>query len=300
MTTVSPDQRAYLYKRGCVTNGVGALILGSVAYGLSLQRYVVIAAGIQLAVFLLHALPNASEKFYDLSGSFTHLSLVLTGLLSTRGATSPRQIACALMAIVWMVRLGTFLYGRILRDGKDERFDRLKPVWLSFMGAWNFQANWVVLGELPVLLITAREDKLPISFVDYVAITLWALGFLIEVIADHQKYSFRNEPNNRHQYITSGLWKYSRHPNYFGELLMWSSMAACVSYVGFATGDTVLFWAWLSPLFTAFLLLRVSGVPLVEAAGKQKWGSDPRYLHYMEHTSCIVPWFPAPPLQKTD
>jgi len=90
-----------------------------------------------MVVFILHGLPNRSEKFYDLSGSLTHLAVVGTALLVEDEKKNGRQLFAALAATVWMTRLGTFLYNRILRDGKDERFDRLKIVWLSFMGAWT-------------------------------------------------------------------------------------------------------------------------------------------------------------------
>ena len=134
-----------LYVRGCISNGLGAVLLYLVATGLDMMFYVCLAVGIQLAVFLLHGLPQRSEKFYDLSGSITHFALVLSSLVSEQRVRSPRQILVALMAVVWMTRLGTFLFARISRDGKDDRFEKLKPVWLSFLGAWTLQATWVTL-----------------------------------------------------------------------------------------------------------------------------------------------------------
>merc|ERR1711920_966976 len=123
---------------------------------------------------------------------------------------------------------------------------------------------------------------------------LWAIGFLVESAADAQKFAFRSDPANRGQFITTGLWKYSRHPNYFGEILMWVGLCVSCSYS--FSGWGVL--GWLSPAFNAFLLLFVSGVPLLEKAGQERWGNEPAYQHYMENTSCIVPWFPAPPMEK--
>lgn len=282
----SSDANAKLFKRGCITNGSGLAILGAVAYFLGIHTYVLVALGMQYAVFLLHGLPKRSETFYDLSGSFTHLAVVFTSLVSETRARSPRQMFAAVAAVIWMTRLGTFLFSRILKDGKDERFDRLKPVWLAFMGAWTLQALWVSLIQLPVVLLNSHDDVTATTTVDLAAMGLWVLGFLLEATADTQKQAFRHDPANRQKYIATGLWRYSRHPNYCGEIMMWSALAVLASVAGFHA-------AWLSPLFTVFLLTKVSGVPMLEKAGLKKWGDDAAYLHYMQNTSCIVPWFPA-------
>uniref|UniRef100_A0A7S3ZC58 Steroid 5-alpha reductase C-terminal domain-containing protein n=1 Tax=Lotharella globosa TaxID=91324 RepID=A0A7S3ZC58_9EUKA len=291
-----------LYLRGCVSNGIGLAILFSLSYYLGLQRYVLIAGGIQLLVFVIHGLPYRSEKFYDLSGSFTHLSVVASSLIIDVRKRSPRQVFAALAAVVWMSRLGTFLYARILRDGRDVRFDALKPVWLSFMGAWTIQAVWVSLVELPVVLLNDRDDNLELGIVDLIAMGLWILGFLLEAAADSQKMAFRDKAENKGRWIRTGLWRYSRHPNYFGEILMWGSLSfLSSSSTGFSAStqeEAVMHFAWLSPLFTAFLLLLVTGVPMVEKAGLKKWGSEPEYVHYMKNTSCLLPWFPAPEMKE--
>lgn len=289
-----------LYIRGAVSNSVGIALFLLIARGLGLELYVGVAAGIQYLVFALHGCPNRSEKFYDLSGSFTHLALVATSLTRETRARSPRQIFTALTATLWMTRLGTFLYSRILRDGKDARFDNIKPVWLAFMGAWTIQALWVSITELPVLLINDRDDTAPVTVVDYLGMLLWFAGFLIEAAADSEKMVFRDDPANKGKYITTGLWSYSRHPNYFGEIMMWCAQALVVSSAALQLGEWKLLWAWASPAFTALLLLRVSGVPMVEKAGMKKWGEDPAYIHYVKNTSCIVPWHPAGPAPEGD
>lgn len=287
-----------LYVRGLLSNSAGLGLLALLAHGLSVSFYVQVALGMQSLVFFLHGMPYSSEKFYDLSGSFTHFALVAAALTRQERVRSTRQVFTALAATLWMSRLGTFLYSRILRDGKDGRFDDIKRTWLSFMGAWTIQALWVTLTEMPVLLINDRDDLGPLSIPDYLFMGAWLLGFLLEAAADTQKMAFREDPVNKHSYITTGLWRYSRHPNYFGELLMWSSQAMLVSVNGLRQGSTLQLWAWLSPAFTAVLLLKVSGVPMVEKAGLKKWGEDPAYQHYMSQTSCIIPWFPAGPFKK--
>lgn len=284
---------AKLWIRGTISNSLGLGVLFGVSYlSASMPQFVAVALGMQYLVFLLHGLPYSSEKYYDLSGSATHFAVVAASLVSASRARSPRQMLTALLSTVWLTRLGSFLYLRIKKDGKDERFEPLKPVWLSFLGAWTIQAAWVVLIQLPVLLLNGRDDALPTNAVDVLALSLWLVGFLIECAADIEKFTFRLDPANKNKFITEGIWRYSRHPNYFGEILMWTAMALDASAAGVAMGSYAALGAWISPLFTAVLLLKVSGVPMVEAAGEKKWGTDPEYRAYMEGTSCLVPWFP--------
>jgi steroid 5-alpha reductase family enzyme len=258
--------------RGCATNGGGFVLLALIGWGLGLWTYVVIAMAIQLAVYALHGWPNKSEEFYDLSGSLTHLAVVVASALGD--GRSKRQVFTAVAAVIWMTRLGTFLYIRIAKDGKDERFDPLKKHWWSFLGAWTLQATWVVLTELPIILINTRTDAGGCNIIDYLCMILWAAGFCFEVLADMQKMMFRLNPENKGKYITTGVWAVSRHPNYFGEILMWASLALMVSFYGILSGQYSLLAAWISPAFTALLLLKVSGVPMVERAGEKKWGND--------------------------
>mmetsp|Transcript_35356 Transcript_35356/g.41673 ORF Transcript_35356/g.41673 Transcript_35356/m.41673 type:complete len:305 (-) Transcript_35356:26-940(-) len=279
-----------LYLRGCASNSFGALILYLIASQLNLGYYVVIATGIQIAVFLFHGLPYKSERFYDISGSATHFALVAASLIRETRIRSSRQILMALASTVWMTRLGTFLYVRISKDGKDDRFDALKKNWLSFMGAWTIQALWVVLIQLPVILMNDTEDTSPITLIDGLAAFMWVSGFLIEFIADVEKFTFRTIASNKDKFISTGIWSVSRHPNYFGEILMWFSMAMSCSFTMVLNGQIGnAIASWFSPLFTALLLLKVSGVPMVEKAGEKKWGKDPAYMKYMAETPCIIP-----------
>lgn len=134
-----------MYIRGCFTNGVSLGLLFVIAKYLDLAIYVQISLGLQYMVYLFHGLPFRSEKFYDLSGSVTHFSIVVASLTLTSSTKSPRQIMIALSSVIWMVRLGSFLFLRIEKDGKDGRFDHLKKNWFAFLGAWSIQALWVVL-----------------------------------------------------------------------------------------------------------------------------------------------------------
>lgn len=282
-----------MYIRGTISNAIALTLLFTIGHFLRVERYVAVALGIQMMVFVLHGLPHRSEKYYDLSGSFTHFAVVATALVTEGPTHSPRQLFCSLAAVVWMTRLGTFLYNRILKDGKDDRFSKIKPVWLSFLGAWTIQAAWVTMVQLPVVLLNTVEDTAPLHVADIAAMILWFVAFLIEAAADSEKMVFRSIAANKHKYITTGLWRFSRHPNYFGEILMWTAMALLSSSAAVQLEAPILHAAWVSPAFTALLLLKVSGVPMVERAGEKKWGKDPAYRAYMDNTPCIVPWFPS-------
>lgn len=254
-------------------------------------RYAVIAFALQWGFFLFHGWPRRSEKLYDASGSLTHLALVVTAL-TAMPLRSPRQIVSGVLAVVWCTRLGTFLFNRIARDGQDDRFTKLKVNFWLFSIAWNLQVAWVFLLELPVLIVNTVPLQPALGLLDFAGWTVWAIGFLVEALADAQKFAFRSDPANKGRFITTGLWRYSRHPNYFGEILMWVGL--CMSCSAAFSGW--LWLGWISPAFNAFLLLFVSGVPLLKKAGEAKWGTDAAYRCYIDNTSCIMPWFPAPPL----
>ena len=268
--------------RGTISNSIGLSLL----FGLYqvVPNAVVTALGLQWLVYAVHALPFNSEKFYDLSGSLTHLMVIATPMVSVVRGRTPRQLVCAFASIVWMTRLGTFLFLRIRKDGKDERFDNIKRCWLAYLGAWTLQAVWVTLIQMPVLLINQIDDTTPISIFDAVALAGWVVGFLIEALADVEKFVFRSIPENRNRFITDGIWAYSRHPNYFGEILMWTCMAGAMSAVGVRSGDAMLHLAWLSPLFTTVLLLKVSRyIRYTRAAAQRCSTRSTRYIRHIRH-----------------
>lgn len=142
-----------------------------------------------------------------------------------------------------------------------------------------------------MILINTRIDDgtYTCNIIDYFFMLLWAVGFFFEIVADMQKMMFRLDSSNKGKFITGGVWALSRHPNYFGEILMWTSLALMVSFFGIVTGQYSLLAAWGSPGITALLLLKVSGVPMVEKLGMKKWGNDQAYLNYVNNTPCIIP-----------
>lgn len=283
-------------KRGIVSNAIGIIVLVLVSWAMDLKLLAALALAINWLVFAVHALPNDSEKFFDATGSVTYLSLALCSVATHfQGMSGLRQIVNPAMMTVWCVRLGSFLLSRIMRDGKDSRFDEIKKSGIRFLGIWTIQSIWCFLVASPVLVVVTSETcATGPSMLDFLGWCVWVLAFACEVVADQQKKAFRDDASNKGKFITTGLWSLSRHPNYFGEITMW--IGICISSSSCFQGAHWI--AWLSPVTTSILLMKVSGVPMLEAAGEKRWGSDPAYQWYMKHTPCIVPALSPPPAYK--
>jgi steroid 5-alpha reductase family enzyme len=220
-----------------------------------------------------------TERFFDLTGSITYISAVMTALLLT-GARDARSLLLGALVIVWAVRLGAFLFARINRDGKDARFDEVKMSFPRFLGAWTLQGLWVLLTLAAALGAITSASVRPLGMFALVGSSVWAVGFAIEVVSDRQKKRFREDPANQGRFIQSGLWAWSRHPNYFGEIVLWFGVAL-IAFPELAGWQYV---TLVSPVFVYFLLTRISGTPLLEERAEAKWGDDPEYRAYRDRT----------------
>ncbi|XP_030278356.1 uncharacterized protein LOC115584775 [Sparus aurata] len=240
--------------------------------------------GIQWAGWAL-ASAFRTEKFYDLAGSGT---FILLAHLSRfwGGASHVRQKVQTGLVTTWGLRLGTFLFMRILKDGHDRRFNHVRDSPGTFFVYWTVQALWVFATLLPTLMLNTEKRDVPLGTRDYIGWTMWGLGFATQAIADQQKWLFKGDPDNAGKFIRTGLWAYSRHPNYFGEILQWSGLWLSASSV--MQGPQYLSVA--SPLFVWFLLRFVSGVPILEKQAMKKWGSDPAFQDYIQNTPLLWPW----------
>lgn len=225
-----------------------------------------------------------TEKYYDLTGSLTYLTVIAAACWLSPTLDWRAAIVAAMVGI-WAIRLGSFLFRRIAADGKDVRFDKIKTHPLRFLVTWTMQGTWVALTAASALLIITSSVRLPIEGFAIVGFAMWVAGFAIEIIADNQKSTFRKDPANKGRFITTGLWAWSRHPNYFGEILLWSGIT--VASLPLLSG-----WQWLtivSPLFVIFLLTRVSGVPMLAAVAEKRWGDDPAFQAYRKNTPTLIP-----------
>ena len=225
-----------------------------------------------------------TERFYDLTGSLTFLALASLALAAS-GQPDLRALVIAVLVGVWAVRLGAFLSLRIRKDGFDRRFTRIKARFSMFLMTWTLQGLWVFVSFAAGLAAITATHKVAADGYLAVGVLLWALGLAIESAADAQKRRFRSNPENAGRFIQSGLWAWCRHPNYFGEILLWTGIAV-------AAWPALTGWAHLtlaSPIFVWALLTRISGVPLLEASASKRWGTDRDYVAYRARTSSIVP-----------
>ncbi|XP_066564349.1 uncharacterized protein LOC136752723 [Amia ocellicauda] len=227
-----------------------------------------------------------TEKFYDLAGSGT---FVLLAHLSRRwgGSGYRRQSIQTGLVTVWGLRLGLFLFLRILREGKDRRFNNVRDDPGTFFTYWTVQAVWVFVTLLPTLILNTERRDLPLGGRDYLGWAMWGLGFATEAIADQQKWDFKRDPDNNGKFIQSGLWAYSRHPNYLGEILQWGGLFLSASSVMRGAQQHL---SVVSPLFVWFLLRYVSGIPILEKQALKKWGSDPAFQQYIQNTPLLWPF----------
>lgn len=244
-----------------------------------------LAFAVQWVVFVPSYLKR-TEHYYDLTGSVTYL-LVTWLAVGLSGSTHPRTLLVAGAVSVWALRLGTFLFRRVKRDGKDGRFDDIKNDASKFVIAWTLQGLWVFLTLCAALAAITTREPAPLGWRDGVGAAIWILGFATEVVADRQKSAFKEERSG--EFIDTGLWSWSRHPNYFGEIVLWVGVAVVAS-------STLRGWAWvtmISPVFVAFLLTQISGIPMLEKRADDRWGDREDYQAYKARTSVLVPWPPG-------
>jgi len=250
-----------------------------------------IAAMVAYAINWIVFVPSyvaRTEAYFDLTGSLTYISLIAVSALASDDIDA-RAIVVAGAVAIWAVRLGSFLFRRVRRDGGDGRFDWIKTDFLRFLMTWSLQALWVLLTLAAALAVITAEDREDIDAFMIIGMTVWAIGFAIEVVADRQKSAFRADKANDGRFITSGLWAWSRHPNYFGEITLWAGIA--ITAVPVLSG-----WRWfmlISPVFVVLLLTRISGIPMLERRAEKRWGSEPEFRTYTDSTPTLLPRPPS-------
>lgn len=225
-----------------------------------------------------------TEHYFDLTGSATYITIIVVAAVLAEDLDA-RGAVVTVMVVVWALRLGSFLFRRVRRDGRDGRFDRIKLDPLRFFMTWTLQGLWVLLTSACALAIVTGAERESFGAFAVVGAAVWLIGFGVEVVADRQKSAFRADPSNRGGFITTGVWSWSRHPNYFGEIVLWSGIA--IMAVPVLSG-----WRWValvSPVFVALLLIRISGIPALERRGAKRWGDDPAYQAYVRATPVLVP-----------
>ncbi len=245
--------------------------------------YYLLASIIFQIVMFIPAFIFKTDKLTDMSYSLTFIFLALFAFL-TNTFSVPKLILLVIIS-TWAVRLGAYLVIRINKIGKDARFDGMREKFFKFIGFWLIQGLtvWVVvLSSLNFFINNYNNWTLLIA-----GLIIWLIGLLMESFADHQKFTFRNNPKNKGKWISSGLYKYSRYPNYFGEFLCWVGIYIYV-FQGFNTTSLI---NLVSPLFILIMLLFVSGIRLLEQSNNKKFGNNKEYQKYKKQTSTFIPWF---------
>lgn len=242
--------------------------------------------GIQILVFLPSFLAQ-TEHFYDLTGGVTYLTTM--SYMAYRhqqifGEWDLRSLVLTALIGIWAIRLSSFLFTRVKRVGKDGRFDALKTSFTRFLLTWMLQGLWVFMCTYPALIALASASNEEIIFLS-IGAAIWSIGWIYEVIADRQKSTFNKDPKNEGKFIDIGLWKQSRHPNYVGEVVLWTGITIMAIPV-YEGGQWL---AFITPVFVYWLLNKVSGVNLLERRADAKWGSDPAYQKYKNETPIFFP-----------
>ena len=258
------------------------------ATGNSLVVEAVLIAFIIQWIAFIPAYVFQTEKFYDLTGTLTYLSVTWYALyMSSDKFTNLNgaSIAIVLLISIWAIRLGSFLFSRIHKDGEDKRFRTIKPSATQFFMTWTLQGLWVSLCSMCALTAISSESGVVVNAFYYLGIGLFIYGFYTEVKADNEKSKFRSAPENREKFITTGLWAKSRHPNYFGEIVLWAAIAV----ISLPSLSGLQYITLISPIFTYVLLVHVSGVRMLEARGQKKWGHLEEYKAYQKSTPMLFP-----------
>lgn len=258
-----------------------------------------VTAAVTVGYQMLFFLVTAACKFdtvTDLAGGTNFVILALLTLFLPPRTLFTRQWVLSALVVAWGLRLSGFLFFRILRWGEDRRFDAHRKSFARLAVFWTLQAMWVWVVSLPVTFANSPSaSDAPLGALDYVGWVFWVVGGLVEAMGDQQKFNFKQEAANRGRWCDAGVWKWTRHPNYFGEILLWWGiyLSALPSLTG------AMHCAAIGPIFTTTLLLFLSGIPLLEKSADERYGSVPGYADYKATTSPLLPipnalWSPLP------
>jgi len=252
--------------------------------GVNAFTFILLIAVLLQVIFFIPSFLLKTEKYYDLVGSLTYITTTSLAYFSVENKTMIDSIIY-FYVMVWALRLGIYLFRRVRNDGKDVRFEKAKRHFFWFLQYWIGQALWVSLTACAAIIaiLSPEEDTLPVLAM--VGMALWLSGFAIESISDYQKRVFRKENNPSEAFIHTGLWSRSRHPNYFGEITLWTGIAV----IALNTLTGIEYITLISPVFVYILLTRMSGVNLLERIAEERYGHLEEYQRYKRNTPVLVP-----------
>lgn len=236
-------------------------------------------------VFFLFAAWFKTDKITDLSYGLTFIIAAVFALFVNLENYSTYKLILVVLVSIWGVRLSGYLFYRIIKTGKDKRFDGIREDFFRFASFWSLQAVTVFIVLLPTLYIFLESTSMTFTFLSVIGLIVSSLGIVIEGVADYQKSVFKSREENKGKFISSGLWRYSRHPNYLGEILMW--LGIFIYALPYLNGISLL--TAISPLFITFLLLKVSGIPTLEKEYEKRYANSSEYLEYKKSTGRLIP-----------
>eukprot|EP00753_Platysulcus_tardus_P001458 PLAT11350.1.p1 GENE.PLAT11350.1~~PLAT11350.1.p1 ORF type:complete len:328 (+),score=154.55 PLAT11350.1:38-1021(+) len=265
---------------------------------LNLAFIVIVTVAFQLVGFAIGG-GLKIDTVTDLWGGFGFVVNTVILLLLT-ASYDLRSILLTVQVILWGVRLSGFLFYRILVTKTDKRFDGIREDCCKFFIFWFFQMLWVSSAIAVYVAIAGAPlvagGPLPLGAADFAGMAMWLVGWLVEVVADAQKFSFRQDSSNKGKWCAVGVWSWSRHPNYFGEVLLWWGLfvqATPIISTLTAAGLPGLWAAICGPLFTVLVLVFGSGVPPLEASLRKRYLGQPGFAAYIANTSVFFPMPPA-------
>ena len=277
-------------KQNAVRIVLSILVFGISFFVATLTKLEIVENAILLA-FLIHwlffipAYLLKTEKFFDLTGSLTYISIMVYVVYTKNNLQEQLgSIILASLVILWAVRLGSFLFLRIKKAGEDKRFREIKTSFARFFLLWTISGMWVSFCSMCALTAIASNDGVIVNNIFYIGLVTFIIGLSIEIIADSQKTKFRKDPKNKDKFINEGLWAKSRHPNYVGEITLWAGVAI----MSFSSLEGWQYISLISPIFTYLLLVYVSGVPQLTASGQKKWGHLESYQDYIKNTPTLI------------
>jgi steroid 5-alpha reductase family enzyme len=215
--------------------------------------------------------------------------------LSLSDGWAPRKTLALVLVSLWGLRLAAHILWRSRGKAEDYRYREMRERhgarfwWVSLFTVFLFQGVLMWLISVPLLQAIRAPQPAGWTVFDLAAVVLFMVGFFFEAVGDLQLARFRSDPGNRGKVLQSGLWRYTRHPNYFGDAVVWWS------FFVLALGTPGSLWTLYSPVVMTFLLLKVSGVGLLE---KKLTRTRPEYADYVAGTSAFVPWFPSQPRDR--
>jgi steroid 5-alpha reductase family enzyme len=263
---------------------------GHTAFGIPVFALAVALAFVINWLVFIPAYISQTEKYFDLTGSFTYISVALMVFLLSP-ETDWRSLLLMVLVVIWAGRLGSFLFRRIHKAGKDDRFDEIKKSFPRFLLTWSLQGLWVTFTAASAFAAISSTVQKDFGIFAIAGLLIWVFGFLFEVVADAQKSRFKANPENKNKFISIGLWAWSRHPNYFGEITLWVGVAL----IAFPVLQGWQYVTLISPVFVALLLIKISGIPMLEEKADKKWGGQEDYEKYKKSTPALLPW---PPKKK--